>query len=104
MSPDYATVAKPIALQVLDDVSLAEVRRYYGKSPGYDAKSQLLRDLGIPADYFAALAPDINDILAHYPGSRRVTSKGLRNCNTIGDFISLFCKAALSTIPAGEPK
>lgn len=105
MPPDFLTDTKALALQILDDVSLADVRKYYGAKPaGYDAKSQLLRDLGIPADYFGALALDINDLLARYPGSKRLTSKGLRNCATIGDFISLFSTAAGATIPPGEPK
>jgi len=104
MPPDYTTDTKPKALQILDDVSLAQVVKYYGKSPGYDAKSQLFRDLGIPADYFGVLAPDINDVLGQYLGSTRLTSKGLRNCDTIGAFISIFCTAAGSTIPTGEPK
>lgn len=104
MPPDYFTETKPLALRILDDISFAQVQKYYGKSPGYDAKSQLFRDLGIPADYFGALAPDINGILARYPGSKRLTGKGLRNCSAIGDFVSLFCTAAGSTIPAGEPK
>ena len=46
MPPDYTTDTKPKALQILDDVSLAQVVKYYGKTPGYDAKSQLFRDLG----------------------------------------------------------
>jgi hypothetical protein len=102
--PDYKTDTKPLALRILDEVSLAQVRTYYGKTPGYDAKSQLFRDLGIPADYFGALAPDVNEILDKYVGSTAVTSKGLRNCSTIGDFISLFSTAAGAAIPQGEPK
>lgn len=104
MPPDYSSKTKPQALGILDDISLAQVVKYYGKTPGYDAKSQILKDLGIPGDYFGVLAPDINDLLAKYPGSSRLTSQGIRNCATIGDFISLYCKAAGSTIPTGEPK
>lgn len=104
MPPDYLTRTKPLALRILDDISLADVVYYYLKTPGYDAKSQLFRDLGVPPDYFATLAPDINGVLGQFPGSKRLTSKGLRNCSSIGDFISLFCTAAGSTMPPGEPK
>lgn len=104
MPPDYLTKTKPLALRILDEISLANVVYYYGKSPGYDAKTQLFRDLGLPPDYLATLAPDINRILGRFPGSARLTSKGLRNCGSIGDFVSLFCTAAGSTVPTGEPK
>lgn len=104
MPPDYKTAIKPLALQILDDISLAEVQVYYGKVPGYDAKSKLFNDLGIPADYFAAYAKDVNTLLRQFEDSQRVTSKGLRNCATIGDFISLLSLAAGATLPAGEPK
>jgi hypothetical protein len=104
MPPDFLTEMKPLAIRILDEISLSEVRTYYGKTPGYDAKSRLLLDLGIPADYFGALAPDINEILRGYPGAGGLTSIGLRNCNTIGDFISLFSTAAGATVPPGEPK
>lgn len=104
MSPDYLIKTKPLALRILDDVSLAKVVYYYGKTPGYDAKSQLFKDLGIPPDYFATLARDINGVLGQFTDSKRITSKGLRNCSSIGDFISLFCTAAGSTVPPGEPK
>jgi len=104
MPPSYSSDTKPKSLRILDEISLAEVRQYYGKTPGYDAKSQLFRDLGIPPDYFALAVDDINADLATYAGSKSVTAKGVRNCATIGDFISLYSKAAGATIPPGEPK
>ena len=102
-APDYSTDTKPLVLKILDDISGAQVQKYYDKKPGYDAKSQLYKDLGLPADYFSAYVKDINDILRRYPNSGRLTALGMRNCTTIGDFISLFCKAAGAAIPPGEP-
>ena len=94
--------AKLSALQILDEVTEVDLVREY--STKFSAQSKLFLDLGIPPERTAVMAPTVNDAIKRFNSSRRVTSMALAKIRTVGEFISLFCKAADIPVEPGEPK
>ncbi len=90
------------ALEILDPVTQENLVAQYGTK--FSAKSKLFLDLGIPPERMAVMAPKVNQELKRYPGSLNVTSSALSVLGTVGDFVSLFSRAAGVAIPPGEPK
>lgn len=89
------------ALEILDPITEADLLTEYETI--FSAKSRLFLDLGIPPERMAVMPPKINQELKRYPNSSNVTSSALSVLGTVGDFISLFCRAAKITAPPGEP-
>ena len=99
---EYYPKAKLAVLEELDETTNEQLVKNYGGK--FTASSKLFLDLGIPVERMAVMAPRMNDALDKYPRSSNVTSAGLARAKTIGDLVTLFCKAAKITIPQGEPR
>ncbi|TWO67785.1 hypothetical protein FN976_25715 [Caenimonas sedimenti] len=98
---DYKA-AKARALEILDDVTMAELVKLYGDK--YNAKTVLFKQLGIPPERLFHLAEEVNDHAKANPGHVNITGNALASCKTVGDFITRFCQAANLTITPPEPK
>jgi hypothetical protein len=101
MAITYGAV-KQEALEILDDATVADLVKDYGTE--YTVKTLLFKGLGIPPERMAVMAHTVNEALVKYPNSMDVTAAGLVNCRTVGDYISLYCRAVPVDVPKGEPK
>lgn len=96
--------AKAVVIAILDDVTKLDLARTYGQPSGPNAKSRLYLDLGIPPERMAVMAPRFNLALRDgFAGASPISANGLSITKSIGEVISLFCKAAKVTVPPGEP-